>query len=196
MLPPRVKQQSINYAKTISRLQLSTSKFTKKVNNFSLLGERVPNEKKFLKAKRLLSELRKKVEAFRKRAKNVKEVSGTNIPFFDIEYKTVAKLIGGGEESISDQRELQLFHQNLRFFDRIFGFDFEGQRSLLLVNNQSLITLDHVYPQIRDFHIGAEPGHLLDDSQIKEDSQRKSEGQKLLSEESAIIDNTIAYRVD
>lgn len=161
-----------------------------------MLGERVPNEKKFLKAKRLLSELRKKVESFRKRSKNEKIVSGTNIPFFDIEYKTVAKLIGGDEKSLNDQRELQLFHQNLRFFERIFGFDFEGQRSLLLVNNQSLITLDHVYPQIRDFHVGVEPGHLLDDSQVKEEGQRKSESQKLLTEESGIINNGIAYRVD
>ncbi len=160
------------------------------------------NEYKFLKSKRLLDKLKIKIENFNKIKQKKKMASSTNIPFFDINYKEMAKLINkDGDQILSDAKELQIFHQNLRFFERVFGFNFNSNKSLLMIKNQSLITLDHVYPQIRDFNDNKAMNTLLDEP-VKKDKEttidnimESSKDFKLLSENSGIINTVQAFKV-
>ena len=160
------------------------------------------NEYKFLKSKRLLDKLKQKIENFQKISKTKKITSSTNIPFFDINYKVMAQLINkDGDQMLSDAKELQIFHQNLRFFERVFGFNFNNNKSLLMIKNQSLITLDHIYPQIRAFNDKKAINTLLDEPVKKkkestiDNIMESSQDFKLLSENSGIINLIQAFKV-
>lgn len=174
-----------------------------KINNYNLLGEKVANEYKFLKSKRLLDKLKCKIDNFKKISQKKKITSSTNIPFFDINYKVMAQLISkDSDHLLSDAQELQIFHQNLRFFERVFGFNFNNNKSLLMIRNQSLITLDHVYPQIRAFNDKRAINTLLDEP-VREKKEstidnimESSKDFKLLSEKSGIMNTVQAFKIE
>ena len=182
--------------KTIARVNF-------KINNYNLLGERVSKEYKALKAKRLVTKIEAKVKAFAEKDVNQKYLSSTTIPFFDIDFRTVLEIINrNNQEKIPRNKELQVFHKNLRLFERLFGFRFDNRQSLLAINNQSLVTLDNIYPEIREFYEETDFGNLLDSpTRIKpqdsiDDVMAKNKEFVLLTEKSDIINDKMAYKVN
>lgn len=63
--------------------------------------------------------------------------SVTNVSFFDIEYKTVLKLIIKDEniKDLTTHQELQLLHQNIDIFSQLFGFKFDEPKSIDQISN-------------------------------------------------------------
>lgn len=74
--------------------------------------------------------------------------SVTNVSFFDINYKTILKMIIKNENisELSTHSELQLLHQNIELFSQLFGFKFDEHKSINQINNQSLVQLENIYP--------------------------------------------------
>ena len=180
--------------KTVARVNF-------KINNYNLLGEKVSKEYKAMKAKRLLNKLEAKMKAFKSKNEDQKYLSSTTIPFFDIDFRTILNIIDKNHTEIPRNKELQVFHKNLRLFERLFGYKFGNRQSLLAINNQSLVTLDNIYPEIKDFYDENDFTNLLDSStKVKcqdsiDDVMIKNKEFVLLTEKSEIISNTQAYKV-
>jgi len=142
------------------------------------------------------------MKAFQSKDVNQKYLSSTNIPFFDIDFRTVLEIINKfGQEKIPRNKELQTFHKNLRLFERLFGFKFGNRQSLLSINNQSLVTLDNIYPEIKEFYDETDFSNLLDSpTKIKpqdtiDDVMQKNKEFILLSEKSEILSENMAFKV-
>lgn len=174
-----------------------------KINNYNLLGERVSKEYKALKAKRLYNKIEEKLKAFAARDVSQTCLSSTNIPFFDIEFKTVLEIINkNSPDKVPRNKELQVFHKNLKLFERLFGFKFGNRQSLLAINNQSLVTVDNIYPEIREFYDETDFSNLLDSpTKIKnqdsiDDVMAKNKEFVLLRAKSDIINDKMAFKVN
>ena len=80
--------------------------------------------------------------------------SNTTVPFFDIEYRTILKAILKNFDKEMNElpanKELFLLNKHRHFFERLFGFKFGEHKSILSINNQSLISLDLLYPDAKD----------------------------------------------
>lgn len=181
--------------KTVARINF-------KINNYNLLGEKVSKEYKAMKAKRLINKLDAKLQAFKAKDNSQKYLSSTTIPFFDIDFRSVMEIINkNNQEKIPRNKELQIFHKNIRLFERLFGFRFGNRQSLLAINNQSLVTLDNIYPEIKEFYDVNDFGNLLDSpTKIKplesiDDVMAKNKEFVLLSSKSEIIKKAQGYKV-
>ena len=167
---------------TLARINL-------KVSHSNLINEKITNNQKLEKANRIVECIRKKIEAFNARPIEDKALSITNIPFFDIDYKTLLRIINKNSEgeSIPANKELQVFHKNLQIFERLFGFKFHS-KSLSEIKNQSLIALDNIYPEIREFYNKTDFKFLLEqpivDEKSLEEQLAENEDFNLLSEPS------------
>ena len=94
-------------------------------------------------------------------------------------------------------KELKLLNRNIHLFEWIFGFKFE-HRSLIEINNQSLIPLDNIYPEIWDFYENAKPINLLDEPDIVQkkstfNTLKENKDFKILTEKSQLINLKNAF---
>ena len=98
--------------------------------------------------------LKNKREAFLKKKHQLKIISNTSLPFFDIEYRTILKIIlknfDNEQENAPKNNEIVLLNKNFHIFERIFGFKFDENKSLSAIKNQSFIGLDLIYPELYD----------------------------------------------
>lgn len=143
-----------------------------KINNTNLLNVRIPDEAKSKQADKIVATLLEKRAKFIERDVKAQQLSLTKIPFFDIDFKSVLRILRKGDaEPLSAQREVQQLQQNLQIFEKFFGFDFGNQRGLNKISNQSLIAIETLYPSIKRGSEGTEAEHLL---QLKEEAKAPS----------------------
>lgn len=180
----------------------TTARVNFKINNYNLLGEKVSKEYKAMKAKRLLVKIEEKMNVFASKQNDNKDLSSTTIPFFDIDFSTILDIINkNNQEKIPRNKELQIFHKNLRLFERLFGFNFNNKESLLAINNQSLVTLDNTYPEIREFYDEADVVNLLSsplktkESHSLDNTIETNKDFKLLAQKSEILSEEKAHNV-
>lgn len=166
-----------------------------KINNMSLLDEKLSNEVKQAKAKKIVNKIRElQGEAEKKKTKKISSM--TNVSFFDIDYKTILDLIikENKVQNLTSHEELQLLHQNISLLSHIFGFKFQSPKTMVQINNQSLIHLENVFPEIKQFQDQANKKNLLEieENLKKEDSTadklKKDENFHLMNSTSDIID--------
>lgn len=83
-----------------------------------------------------------------------RSISNTNIPFFDIEYRTVLKIIFKNFDKdlkeIPSNKEYFILNKNIHIFERLFGFKFKENKSVSAITNQSFIGLEIIYPEIKE----------------------------------------------
>ena len=53
-------------------------------------------------------------------------------------------------EEINKKKEIQILNQNIDIFEQLFGFSFENNRFINLINNQSLFTNEQIFPSLYD----------------------------------------------
>lgn len=114
------------------------------------MRNKVTNEQKEEYSKILYLKLSESIKEFNN---NSKFESRTNIPFFDINFKEVLSLIIGDQqdvEEINKKKEIQILNQNIDIFEQLFGFSFENNRFINLINNQSLFTNEQIFPSLYD----------------------------------------------
>lgn len=135
-------------------------------------------------------------------------VSITNIPFFDIDYRIVLRIMTKSLEDkermeIPSNKELHIIHQNIHLFERLFGFKFRDNHSIRLINNQSHVTLDRIYPEITDV-IEEDTTGLLGDEKVSEaptispfhrQKLLRNKDFRILSEASDVINNSQSFFV-
>jgi hypothetical protein len=126
-----------------------------KVPDESILNSKYNNDDKKKIAQKIVRLIRRKKLFYEEKSKSMSGTSITTIPFFDIDYKTILKIItktieSGEKLNLTSSKELHTIHQNIHFFERLFGFKFQGNYSLNVINNQSHVTLDRIYPEIVD----------------------------------------------
>lgn len=175
--------------KTLKEENKALARVNIKINNFNLLSEKVSNQDKLNRAKSIVKKIEQiKVELLKKKEVNK---SLTTIPFYDIEYKTILSVINKNNEDkkLTSHKELQLLNRNMHIFERFFGFKFE-KKSLIEINNQSLITLDNIYPEIKEFFENPNYSNLLDiDPEETESHKKKSSIDKLKKNDFKILLN-------
>lgn len=170
-----------------------------KINNYNLLSEKVSNEEKLKRAQNIVKTIERIKSELEKKEKNK---SLTTIPFYDIEYKTILSVINKNNEDkkLTSHKELQLLNRNMHLFERFFGFKF-AKKSLIEINNQSLITLDNIYPEIKEFFENPNYSNLLDikpEKTLEKSSistLKKSDFQ-ILSSKSQIITTKKAFKLE
>lgn len=105
---------------------------------------------------------------------------------------------------IPNNKELHVIHQNIHLFERFFGFKFFDNHSIRLINNQSYVTLDRIYPEISSL-VEEENHSLLNEKQKTEEAtissihrqkQMRDKGFKVLSEPSTILTPAQSFMVD
>ena len=177
--------------------------------NETLLREKIENNDKKFMGNKIIDRI---IEAKGEYDKKVKiaqstSVSITNIPFFDIEYRTVLRLITRTlteeQELAIEDKKLSLFHQNMHIFERLFGFKFHDNKSLTTINNQSYIALENVFPEIKDIVSDEVTGLLQDDKETIPTSlssfnyikQKRPDNFQLLTQKSAIINSDQSLKV-
>jgi hypothetical protein len=170
-----------------------------KINNYNLLSEKITNQEKLLRAKNIVKKIGEiKIELNKNKESN-KCLSLTTIPFYDIEYKTILGILNKNNENtkLTPHQELQILNRNMHLFERIFGFKFSNN-SLIEINNQSLITLDNIYPEIKEFFENPNYSNLLeitDETETKK-KKRKSDDFQILSTPSDLITTSQAFQIE
>ncbi len=105
---------------------------------------------------------------------------------------------------VPNNKELHVIHQNIHLFERLFGFKFFDNHSIRLINNQSYVALDRIYPEISN--LVEEDNHsLLSEAQktqeetissIHRQKQMRDKDFKVLSEPSTILTPAQSFMVD
>lgn len=177
-----------------------------KINNSNLLNVKLSEESKAQIANKIIVRIKEKRAKFLEKEKKEHQLSQTKIPFFDIDFKTMLRIINkDSKEQLSAQREVQLLQQNLHLFEKFFGFDFGDQRGLSRITNQSLNSIENVYPSIKAFTESPSPDALLlmaDPAKAPSvDNYFKArlladQGFNILAQKSSIISSTTALLVN
>jgi len=123
----------------------------------NLLREKRKNEAKHKFGVQLVKEIKycRNMALKDQKNPNIKKVQvQTTLPYFDIEYRTILKIIVKNFDKDLDEvpknKELLLLNKHIFVFERLFGFKFGENKSLSAITNQSYIGLDIIYPEIKD----------------------------------------------
>ena len=138
-----------------------------------ILGERLDINYKQIKAKKI-------IDLISLRIKNIKnQLSQTNIPYFDINFHSIIKIMTKMNENeileLTQKKEIQIYHQQIEWFERIFGFSFpESHKFISKINNQSLYTINQLFPNLIELNnnnsffkvdpikvVSSKSGHLI-----------------------------------
>lgn len=185
--------------------QQCTSKRLKKISDENLLRHRYTNDKKQEMANNVAKQIKRMKTDFEKIDMKFRLLSNTSIPFFDIEYRTVLKIIIKNFDKelkeIPSNKEFYILNKNIHIFERLFGFKFNEHKNVSAITNQSFIALDVIYPEIkdnqsndatdsdRDLLNGDEPNQIY----LQKQQQKKSF--HVFSEPSSILNDSQAFVV-
>lgn len=127
--------------------------------------------------------------------------SNSAIPFFDIEYRTVLKIIFKNFDKelaeVPPNKEFFILNKHIHVFERLFGFKFRDNKSVSAITNQSFVGMDLVYPESKE--TVAEPGEPplpRESGSMYLERQEKKKSFHVFSEESTILTDAQAFEVD
>lgn len=139
---------------TLRQLGLPLATLYLKVPDDNLLRERRTNEARREVANRIASEIRARRAAYLKVDAKYKTLSNTSAPFFDIDYRTVLKIIFKNYDKdlteVPANKEFFILNKHIHVFERLFGFKFRDNKTLSAINNQSYVGMDMVYPETKE----------------------------------------------
>jgi hypothetical protein len=124
-------------------LQLPLASVYLKVPSESLLREKRDNAEKRKWAARIVDAIKAKRDRLQEIESGLRSMSNTSVPFFDIDYRTVLKMIVRNyDESMAEvpvNKEVVVLNKNIHLFERLFGFKFKEGGTIASINNQSYI---------------------------------------------------------
>lgn len=120
----------------------------------SILRERRSNEARREIANQIAAEIRGRRAAYLKIDPKYKTLSNTSAPYFDIDFRTVLKIIFKNFDKdlteVPPNKEFYILNKHIHVFERLFGFKFRDNKSLSAINNQSFVGMDMVYPETKE----------------------------------------------
>lgn len=184
---------------TLRKLNIALATVYFKIPEENLLREKRTNEAKKELAARIAQSIRNAKAALgtsQAAQSPGKILSVTAVPFFDIEYRTVLKIIFKNYDKdlteVPSNKEFFILNKHIHTFERLFGFKFRENKTMSVINNQSFVGMDLLYPATKDaeleapdaphvaretgsytdmlavrksFHVFADPSTILNDDQ-------------------------------
>ena len=101
-----------------------------------------------------MDNIKQKKDEFLRKSHKDQITSLTSIPFFDIEYRTLLKIIFKNFEKemteVPSNNEVYILNKNVHLFERLFGFKFTDNKSVSAINNQSFFGIEALFPEIKE----------------------------------------------
>lgn len=186
---------------TLRKLNLALATVYFKIPEENLLREKRTNESKKEIANRIVQGI-KSAKFSRGDAKSPGKIqSHTIIPFFDIEYRTVLKIIFRNYDKdlkeVPSNKEFFILNKHIHTFERLFGFKFRENKTLSAINNQSFVGTDLLYPEIKeaDGEHTITPAPRESGSHYAEELEMRKSFQ-VFQGESTILTDDQAFQVD
>lgn len=191
---------------TLRKLNLPLATIYFKVPEENLLREKRTNEAK----KELAGRIAKGIRAAKASLASAqtspsqrKILSITAVPFFDIEYRTVLKIIFKNYDKdlteVPSNKEFFILNKHIHTFERLFGFKFRENKTMSAINNQSFVGTDLLYPETKDSEPEAldapQTAHVPRESESYNDMMAVRKSFHVFVEDSTILSDDQAFQV-
>ena len=186
-------------------MELFISKFSQKIPDENLLREKRTNQQKKEFAFKIVAQIKKTHNDFKQIQSKFKNLTNTSIPFFDIEYRTLLKIIIKNFDKdlneVPPNKEFYILNKNIHIFERLFGFKFRDNKSISAISNQSYFGLEVLYPNIKEsdnqdsFDLENKNCAATNSGSIYLEKQQQKKSFHVFSEPSTIFTDAQAYIV-
>lgn len=187
---------------TLKKLSLPLATVYFKVPDENLLRERLGNDVKTAVAHKIVSEIRARKTAYDQTDPTKRPPSTTSVPFFDVDYRTVLKIILKNFDKdlaeVPPNKEFFILNKHIYILERLFGFKFSENKTLSAINNQSFVGMDMIYPSVRgaDLDHGDHSGPLKEGSSKYLEQLERKKSFHVFNEPSTIITDEESFSVN